>query len=241
MRPHVLVSVVSEEERGAIRWRPPGGVAPIRRRWIVFARSSTIQAETSMIDAGIAHVRDEVMPAMQVIDGYAGLSLMVDRESGRCIATSSWQSEEAMHASAGQVDGIRNRAAEVFGGMVEVEQWEVALMHRAHPAPDGACVRCTWTGAADPAQVDRAIDIFKLGAMPQLEQFEGFCSASLLVNRGNGRAVAAVTYIDREALVRTRDQGAALRTATSREAGLEILEIGEFELAVAHLHVPEMA
>jgi hypothetical protein len=50
-----------------------------------------------------------------------------------------------------------------------------------------------------------------------------------------------VTYNDREALVRTRDQGAAVRTATSQEAGLEILEVGESELALSHLRVPEMA
>jgi heme-degrading monooxygenase HmoA len=207
----------------------------------VFARSSTIRAQASMIDAGIAHVRDEVMPAMRGIDGYAGLSLMVDRESGRCIATSSWQSEEAMRASVGQVDGIRNRAAEAFGGTAEVEEWEVGLMHRAHPAPDGAGVRCTWTRAGDVSQIDRAIDVFKLGALPKVEQLEGFCSASLLVNRGNGRAVAAVTYDDRDALARTRDQGAAVRAATIQEAGLEMLEVAEFELALAHLHVPEMA
>ena len=206
----------------------------------MFARSSTILAQASMIDAGMAHVRDEVMPSMRGIDGYAGLSLMIDRESGRCIATSSWQSEEAMRASAGRVDDIRNRAADAFGGTAEVEEWEVGLMHRAHPAPDGACVRVTWTRAGDLSQIDRAIDVVKLGALPSVEQLEGFCSASLLVNRGNGRAVMAVTYDDRDALARTREQGAAVRASTIRDAGLEMLDVGEFELALAHLHVPEM-
>ena len=66
----------------------------------MYTRSTTFQAQPSSINAGIAHIRDTVMPALDGGDGYTGLSLLVDRSSGRCIATSAWQSEEAMRASA---------------------------------------------------------------------------------------------------------------------------------------------
>ena len=88
----------------------------IQRRQIMYARSTTIQAQPSSIDAGIAHMRDSVMPALEGIDGCVGLSLLVDRTSGRCIATSSWESEEAMRASEESIRPIRDRAAELFGG-----------------------------------------------------------------------------------------------------------------------------
>src|SRR5689334_1739594 len=100
------------------------------RGWIVYARSTTIQAQPSSIDAGIAHLRDEVMPALQAIDGCVGVSLLVDRESGRCIATSAWDTEEAMRASADRMQPIRDRAAEMFGGSPTVEEWEIAALHR---------------------------------------------------------------------------------------------------------------
>jgi len=76
----------------------------------VYARSTTVHANRESIDAGIAHIRDEVLPALRQMDGCMGLSMLVDRESGRCIATSSWDSGGAMRAAAEQVGTIRDRA-----------------------------------------------------------------------------------------------------------------------------------
>ena len=65
----------------------------------MYARSTTFRAQSSPIDADIAHVRDTVMPALEGIEGYIGLSLLVDRPSRRGIATSSWRSEEDLTCS----------------------------------------------------------------------------------------------------------------------------------------------
>ncbi|MGH3331798.1 MAG: hypothetical protein ACRDPJ_10920, partial [Nocardioidaceae bacterium] len=69
----------------------------------MYARSTTINARPENIDAGIAYVRDDVLPKVQRIDGCTGLSMIVDRESGRCIVTAGWESEEALRNSADQV------------------------------------------------------------------------------------------------------------------------------------------
>ncbi len=206
----------------------------------MYARSTTIQAQTSSIDDGIAHIRDEVMPAIQGIDGCVGLSLLVDRQSGRCIATSAWQSMEAMRASDEQLRSIRDRAAEMFGGSPQVEEWEIAVLHRDHRSGEGACVRATWL-RVEPGQADRAIDLYKMSSLPAMENLEGFCSASLLVNRESGRAVSSVTYDSLEAMERNRGQAETIRAAGAQDAGAQVLDVCEFELAIAHLRVPEMA
>jgi hypothetical protein len=206
----------------------------------VYARSTIIQAQPSSIDAGIAHVRDTVMPALDGVDAYTGLSLLVDRSSGRCIATSAWQSEEAMRASAESVRLFRDRAAEVFGGNTEVEEWEIAALHRDHRSRDGACVRVTWVKVG-PDQIDRGIDFYKMTILPALEELEGFCSASLLVDRASGRGVASATFDSVEARDRNRDQLDRIRATGSQEVAAEVLDECDFELALAHLRVPEMA
>ncbi len=206
----------------------------------MYARTTTIQAQLSSIDAGIAHIRDTVMPAVEALDGYIGLSLLVDRSSGRCIATTAWRSEEAMRASAGAVRQIRNRAAEAFGGSPDVAEWEIAVMHREHQARENTCVRVTWV-KVEPNQVERGIDIFRMTVLPALEDLEGLCSASLLVDRASGHAVSSAAYDTVAAMERNRDQLDRLREATSQDAGAQILDECEFELAIAHLRVPEMA
>jgi heme-degrading monooxygenase HmoA len=206
----------------------------------MYARSTTIQAQTSSIDDGIAHVRDTVMGALEGLDGFVGLSLLVDRQSGRCIATSAWETEEAMRASAEAVRPVRDRAIEIFGGKAEVEEWDIAVLHRDHHSREGACVRATWV-KLDPDQTDRGVDFFKTTILPALEDLEGFCSSSLMVDRASGRGVACSTFDSFEALERDREQLDRLRATGSQEVSAEILDEGDFELAVAHLRVPEMA
>jgi heme-degrading monooxygenase HmoA len=205
----------------------------------VYARSTTIMARPASIDAGIAEVRDNVMPQIQEMEGCVGLSMLVDRGSGRCITTSAWQSEDAMRAADEALQPVRERVGEILGGSPQVEEWEIAVLHRDHRSGEGACVRATWV-RVDPADMDRAIDVYKLASLPRAEELAGFCSASLLVDRNSGRAVSSVTYDSFDAMERNRDAAAAMRSAASKDAGAEVLDTGEFELAVAHLRVPEL-
>jgi heme-degrading monooxygenase HmoA len=205
----------------------------------VYARSTTIHAAPGSIDAGIAQVRDEVMPMVGELDGCVGLSMLVDRESGRCITTTAWRSEEAMRATDEALRPVRERLAQTIGGSPMVQEWEIAVLHRDHRSVAGARVRVTWV-KVDPANLDRAIDVYRLASLPRLEDLAGFCSASLLVDRASGRAVSSVTYDTEEAGELNREAAASMRSATAKDAGAEMLDVCEFELALAHLHVPEL-
>jgi hypothetical protein len=173
------------------------------------------------------------------MDGCIGVSLLVDRQSGRCIATSAWETEEAMRASWEQVMPIRDRAAEMFGGTANIDQWEIAALHRDHRSGDGAGVLATWV-KVPPDQVDQGIEYYKSSVLPQLEDLDGFCSASLLVDRASGRAVSSTTFDSLDVMERNRDRITALKATSMPEARAEELEECAFELALAHLRVPEL-
>ncbi|MGH3576887.1 MAG: antibiotic biosynthesis monooxygenase [Mycobacterium sp.] len=205
----------------------------------MYARSTTIEAQPSSIDAGIAHVRDVVMPTLQQIDGCVGVSLLVDRQSCRCIATSSWETQEAMHASAERVRPVRDQAAQAFGGSPTVDGWEIAVLHRDHHSGPGACVRATWLKVR-PDQFDKAIEFYRDSVLPAIEELEGFCSASLMLDRTSWRAVSSSTFDSLEAMERNGDAARSLRTSRLRDLGADQFDVGEFELALAHLRVPEL-
>lgn len=206
----------------------------------MFARSTTFQANLRMMDAGLDFLRRDAAPAVQAMPGCIGISMMADRTSGRCIITSSWDSVDGMRASDTAVTPMRARAGNLLGGMPFVEEWEIAAMHRHHLSHEGACVRATWMHGAV-ADLDRGLDLFKMVTMPAMEELPGFCSASLFLDRATGRAVMSATYDSRELMISSRDQAMDLRKRTAADARVDILDVAEFDLLLAHLRAPEMA
>lgn len=206
----------------------------------MYARSSTIVAHPSALEEGIAFVRDEVWPALQLMDGCMGLSMIADRTSGQGIVTSSWRDLESMHASAGSVMPMRERAVQMMDAMTPtVQEWEIASMHRDHHSEAGTWVRAAWSQVPR-RQVDAAIDFYKYVLLPEIQEMEGFVSASLLVDRVAGRGVTSVAYASRAALEGSRDKADYLRGTSTNEAQVEFLDVDEYELVFAHLHVPEL-
>jgi hypothetical protein len=206
----------------------------------VYARTSTIQADPAKIDAGIAYVRDEVFPTVTGEDGCVGMSLLVDRGSGRCIATTAWESEAALRDSAERVRPLRDGAERALGSSTgsDVEAWEIAVVHREHATPDGACARVTWlSGNAD---VDRAVDVYRMTVLPRVQDFDGFCSASMLVDREAGQVVGTVIFDSRAQAEASRDASARMRESVTSDTGMRVDDVAEMDVAFAHLHVPEL-
>ena len=204
----------------------------------MYARTTTLRGNPQAVDDLIATVRDEVLPGLMQLEGCIGLSLLIDRDSGRAIATSAWETEDAMRASAEQARPLRDRAAQAFGGTPEVQEWEIAVLHRAHRIQDGACARVVWT-RTDPGNLDAVTAAHRDSLMPWWEQTEGFCSNSFLVDRQTGRCSSTIVFESREAMAQTRDQFTTLREEFVKRMAMEILEVAEFDMALAHLRVPE--
>lgn len=204
----------------------------------MYARSTTFKDRPDAIDAAVAMVRDEVMPAVQAMQGCVGLSMLVDRDTGGAVVTTAWETEDALRGSEQQVGPLRDRAQQLFGSRPEVRVWEIAVLHRVQPLGDGACARVTWT-RVDPDLVDEQIETFRTDVLPQVEELPGFCSVSLLTDRRTGQGVLATTYESPEAMATSREAAMDLRTDATRRMATEVLDVAELDVVLAHLRVPE--
>jgi quinol monooxygenase YgiN len=202
------------------------------------ARSTTIHGDPRSVTAATTFIRDEVVPEVAAMPGCVGLSLLADSGSGTCIVTTSWLDEAAMHASREGVAASAARTAEVLGGRPELQEWEVAAMHRVPGARHGARSRVTWL-RTEPGAVDRAVDAVRLSLMPKLDDLPGFCSVSVMVRRSEGLTVAAVSYDGQADLEQAREGAREFRETFAPVLGIEVLDSAEFDVPIAHLRVPE--
>lgn len=206
----------------------------------MYARSTTMQGNPQAMDQVISYVRDRVMPMVEGMEGYVGISMICDREAGRCVATTTWDTAEAMRASADDVAASRMEAAEMMGGgSPEVQEWEVVAMHRVRDTPQDGAVRLIWA-RGEQGQLDRIVDAWRMTIPPQLEQMPGFCAVSVLADRDTMRAVSAVSYENRELMNRSADQALTLRDRFAATMGFDITDVEEYDIVLAHLRIPEM-
>jgi hypothetical protein len=205
----------------------------------MYARTATLRGNPRALDEATTFVRDEWLPATTGLDGCTGMSMLIGRRSGRCIVTTGWETEAALRASEQAMRPNRAQVGKLLGAVPLVAQWEVAVMHRAHEASDHACCRVTWSALRDPAGVDEDIATFRMALLPRIEELPGFSSVSLMVDRLTGRAVAAVNYVDRDAMLTAGQRADQLQGEYARSMGGRITEVAELDLVIAHLRIPE--
>jgi heme-degrading monooxygenase HmoA len=94
----------------------------------MFARVSTFQGSADQTAEGIRVAREQILPVARLQDGFKGIFILFDRESGRSLSVTLWESEEDMHASEEAALRVRTESAEAAGEVVVgVERYEVVL------------------------------------------------------------------------------------------------------------------
>ena len=80
------------------------------------------------IDDSLRQARDDVLPRAKQMDGFKGMIALGDRQGGKTLGITFWESEEAMRASGEAANQLRQESAEVGGEEIAgVKRYEVGL------------------------------------------------------------------------------------------------------------------
>lgn len=92
----------------------------------MFSRVNSLQTTPHRIDDVAQVVRDIVHPGISGEPGYRGYIVLGNRETGKALGVTLWESEATREASDGKARQIRPRVEQGTGGtMVSVETYEV--------------------------------------------------------------------------------------------------------------------
>jgi heme-degrading monooxygenase HmoA len=90
----------------------------------MFARVSTYSGGGDRLLEGFA----EVSGPLEAIDGFSHAYFMVDRDSGKGLSITIWDSEQALLDSVAQADELRAKGAGAAGAEIEsVQHYEIGM------------------------------------------------------------------------------------------------------------------
>ena len=78
----------------------------------MFARVTTLQVPSDRIEASARFGREQALPAMQGRPGFKGMYYLIDREHGRGLGITLWETEEDLLATEEQARQLRATAVE---------------------------------------------------------------------------------------------------------------------------------
>ena len=94
----------------------------------MYARVSTLEGPPELMDESLRLAREVVLPQGRLMEGFKGMIALGDRQSGKTLGITFWESEEAMRASEEAANQLRQESAEASEDEIAgVERYEVGL------------------------------------------------------------------------------------------------------------------
>ncbi|MEU3336567.1 hypothetical protein ACWCQ1_11065 [Streptomyces sp. NPDC002144] len=195
----------------------------------MFVRTVYVTGDPAQVDTAIRALNSQGRDLLEERPGYRGSGVFVDRELGKLLAVSWWQTEEARRNSDEVMRERRGSLLEPFAATTAVDNYEALVFHQVRQPAQGGGLRLTRL-ELDPTDADLLADTFRASVVPRLETLPGLARASLLVDRQRGRGLVGALFTDRGSLVASRAAQAAARHEGAAKAHVTVTGLEEFEI-----------
>lgn len=123
----------------------------------MYAQVVTFEESAEQVDAGVAHVLDDIIPALETAPGLTGVWL-ADRERGKRISVLVWESEAAASAGMARVQQRLAASTHARPTPASVEKFDVYALVRG---PSAAAVVRAVTSAIEQGDFSRARSLLR--------------------------------------------------------------------------------
>ncbi|AYN38503.1 hypothetical protein D9753_05735 [Streptomyces dangxiongensis] len=202
----------------------------------MFVRTVYATGDPALLDSAVRSLNSQGRDLLEERPGYRGASVFTDRDLGKILTASWWETEEARRNSDEVMRERRAGLLEPFAGTVAVAGYEAAVVHHlAHPLQGGG-LRVTRL-EFDPPDGDLVIDTFRATVVPRAESLPGLARITLLIDRLRGRGIAGALFTDRGCLAASRAAMASARHAATAKAHADVVGLEEFEVTYADVRL----
>ncbi|MGW5464666.1 hypothetical protein [Streptomyces sp. NPDC003996] len=195
----------------------------------MFVRTVYATGDPAQLGTAVGALNTRGHDLLEERPGYRGAGVFVDRDLGKLLTVSWWESVDARRNSDEVMSARRPELLQPFAGTVAVENYEAVVFHRAHRPVTGGRLRVTRL-EFDPADTDLAADTFHAGVLPRLDVLPGFAGAALFLDRERGRGMSGVLFADHVSLAASRSAQAMIRRESAAKAHVSVVALEEFEV-----------
>jgi heme-degrading monooxygenase HmoA len=179
-----------------------------------------------------------VLPALKKQHGFAGATLLGNRQTGDAYTVTYWETEKAMKEAREHVRPEALKALGITGGnIVEEDDCEVAVLERFKPAKVGAWLRLN-SATTETAHVSEAISFFKTKIVPTIEKQPGARTAFSFVNRQTGRIFTGSAWDTEKDLQNSAAVAAGVRDEATKKFALQGAKVETFEILFTEILTP---
>ncbi|WDO05141.1 hypothetical protein ME763_05490 [Streptomyces murinus] len=201
----------------------------------MFVRTVYATGDPARLDSALRALNSQGHDLLEERPGYRGAGVFVDRELGKLLTVSWWESEEAQVNSDEVMRERRPALLEPFAASVAVEHYRVAVFHALPRPVVGGGLRVARL-EFDPRDADLLADTFHASALPRLETVPGLARTALLLDHDRGRGIAGTVFTDQHALASSRAALCAIRQSGTAKARATVVALEEFEVVHADAH-----
>ena len=85
----------------------------------MFARVTTMQGSPDRIDEAARTLQEQAAPFARQLSGFKNASWLADRQTGKVLVVTLWESVEALRASEAQIEPCRKEVAAALGATIQ--------------------------------------------------------------------------------------------------------------------------